>query len=533
MRHIPLLATCLTIGSLSAQQVDWLTSSAVDFDLNPGMPRHTLASAPEHLVSMRTETVSIIYGNTVFGTVVLEQLDPATGDTWLSCILTDSVSVGSAVVSPVGIAYFSGSFMGDALEFCDGSQLAGLGGAFTLNHFVMAWNLNTGQPLWSRNLDLTFPNIIEPAALAVDPEGNLWYAAMNFTEGRIVQLDFFGDEVQTRTVSGIRRFGTLSFDPWGGLYVSGSCENGTLTFAGLGFPVASVEGYNMFLLRYRPDGSAGFAQFGEDVTFTDPTVVATGDGHAYLAGQLNLDGEVWPGLSFAGMDWGTDVFIAKLDSTGQFLWGREAHPAGGGISGDIERAHGPCIAVGADNNVYFTGSTRGSVEWTTGVTSGGPVITERRLTVVAFDPDGIPQWAASSGPSTWFVTGQSITASAESDAVHFVAHVAGEITFDPFTVNSNTGQAAVFGRISVLSTGVGDTPLHGTMQVWPNPAAEVLYVEMDETALVPAELLNSAGQRVRSYTLAPGRNSIEVGGLTPGLYLLRTAVGKRVRVVVE
>ncbi|MCW5898759.1 MAG: T9SS type A sorting domain-containing protein [Flavobacteriales bacterium] len=495
--------------------------------------RWPLASAPEHLVSMHTETVSIIYGSTVFGTVALEQLDPATGDTWQSCILSDSVSVGAAVVSPVGIAYFSGSFMGDALAFCDGSQLAGLGGAFTVNHFVMAWNLNTGQPLWSRNLDLDFPDILEPAALAVDPEGNLWYSAMEFSQGHIVRVDFFGEDVEVRTIDGIRRFGTISFDPWGGLYVSGSCENGTLTFGGQDFPVASAEGYNMFVLRYRPDGTAGFAEFGTDVTFTDPTVVATSDGHAYLAGQLHLDGEVWPGLQFEGMDWGSDVFIAMLDSTGQFHWGRETHSSGGGITGDIERAQGPCIAVDAGHNVYFTGVTRGSVEWTTGVVSGGPVITDRRLTVVAFDPDGSPQWAASSGPSTWFVTGQSITASAEADAVHFVSHVSGELTFGPFTVNSDSVQAAVFGRISVLSMGLGDTLAQGAMQVWPNPAANMLYAELDGTTVVTAELLNSAGQRVRIITLAPGRNSIDVAALSAGLYLLRTARGDAVRVVVE
>jgi hypothetical protein len=532
MRTIQLLAACLSIGTLNAQQVDWLTGDPVGFDMNPAMPRHTIASAPEHLVTMRTESVSFIFGNTVFGTVALEALDPALGDTWLSCTLSDSVSVGAAVVSPVGIAYFSGSFMGDALEFCNGSQLPGLGGLFTVNHFVMAWNLNTGQPLWSRNLDLTFPNIIEPAALAVDPDGNLWYSAMNFTEGQIVQLDFFGEEVQTRTVSGLRRFGTLSFDPWGGLYVSGSCENGTLTFADQGFPVESDEGYNMFVLRYRPDGSPGFAQFGDDVTFTDPTVVATSDGHAYLAGALHMDGEVWPGLQFAGFDWGADVFLAKLDSTGQFLWGRESHPADVGITGDVERAQGPCIAVDALDRVYFTGAIRGVVDWGEGVLSEG-VIPDRSLTVVAFNTDGTPQWAATSEPSPWFATAQSIAATAETGAVHFIGHAASAFTFDGHTVGADMAQTAVIGRINALTTGITEQPGMVGMHAWPNPASDVLFVEVEPTAVLPAELINSAGQRVRNITLQPGRNTVNMGGLAPGLYLLRAVDGSGVRVLKE
>jgi hypothetical protein len=289
----------------------------------------------------------------------------------------------------------------------------------------------------------------------------------------------------------------------------------------------------MFVLRYRADGTAAFAEFGVDITFTDPTVVASNDGHAYLAGAMNLNGELWDGLQFEGSDWGSEVFIMKLDSTGQFLWAREGHPAGSGITGDVGRALGPCITVDGENNVYFIGSTRGEVEWAGGVVSGGPGLTQRRLTVVAFDPDGIAQWAASSAPGPWFVTGQSITCIAGSNTVHFVGHVSEELTFPPFTVNSGGGQAAVFGRINVLSTGLAEAPAPGTITVWPNPVADVLFVEVEATVVLPAELFNSAGQRLRSITLLPGRNTVNMGGLAPGLYLLRAVDGSRVRVVKE
>jgi len=532
MRGPLTLTACLFLFNIQAQQVDWLISDPVGFTLNPGMPWHAIASAPEHLVAMRTVDVSSIYGNVVFGTVALEALDPATGSTWLSCLLGDSVSVGAAVVSPVGIAYFSGSFLGDALEFCDGSQLLGLGGLFTVNHFVMAWNLNTGQPLWSRVLDTDFPDLIEHCALAIDPEGDLWFAATEFTESHIVEVDFFGEDVQMRRVEGTRRLHSISFDPWGGLYASGSCENGTLTFGGQQFPVSSDEGYNMFVLRYRPDGTAGFAQFGEDITFTDPTVVATSDGHAYLAGALHLDGAVWPGLQFEGTNWGGDVFIAKLDSSGQFLWGREAHPADAGISGDVERAQGPCIAVDAEDHVYFTGAIRGVVDWGAGVLSEG-LIPQRSLTVVSFDTDGTPRWATTSAPSQWFVSAQGLTATGAPNAIHFAAHAADELTMGAHTVGASGQQTAVFGRLSDLSTGI--PPAHATSElfVWPNPVADVLFVEVDATTVLPAELLNSAGQRVRSVSLLPGTNAVNVGGLAPGLYLLRVLDGRAVRVVKE
>jgi len=529
-----LLSLALLVGPVShAQQVSWLNEASVDYISNPGMPRHELASAPGHLAAMRMADVSLIYGTHIFGTVVLDALDPATGAVGLSCAVSDPVSVGAAAVSPQGIGYFTGAFAGDALVLCDGTQVPSLGSALTVNHFLLAWDLATGTPLWCRNLSIAHPNGDEVPSLAIDPDGHLWYLVRDLMSGKVVRVDAAGNDVEERTLSGVRRFGTLSFDPWGGLYVSGSCENGDLTFGGQSFAVESTEGYNMFVLRYRPDGTAGFAQFARDFTFTHPTVAATQDGHAYLAGDLNLSGGLWGGMPFTGTNWGDDVFIARLDSTGHFLWGLEAHPTDEGITGDVQRAHGPCIAVGSEGEVYFTGSTRGMVGWGNGVVSGGAGITSRRLSVLAIAPDGVPQWVANSAAAGLFVTAQTITSGAEADAVHFVAHTSGDLTYGPFSVNSDGDQAAVRGRIAGITTGVHTKPASTDLHAWPNPTTGLLHIERMGSLPVPADLMNSAGQRVQRVSLRPGRTTVDVTGLAPGLYLLRIAGEEALRVVVE
>ncbi len=533
MRSIITLFIALAPAFLNAQEVTWLTASPVEYSMNPGMPRHTVASAPGHLVTMRMVDVAFIYGNAPYGAVAIDALDPATGGTLLSCLLLDSVFVSAVVVDPTGIAYFAGRFMGDVFEFCDGSQLAGIGGdLFTQNQFLLAWDLVSGSALWMRNLSATYPQGEDVPSIAIDPEGHPWYIMQDFLEGRVVRVDDAGNDVEIRGISGIRRFGTISFDAWGGLYVSGSCENGTLTFGGQGFPVSSAEGYNMFVLRYGPDGSAGFAQFGKDVTFTNPTVVATSDGHAYLSGSLHLDGEVWPGLQFDGTNWGADIFVVKLDSTGQFLWGREGHPADVGITGDIMQASGPGVAVDAADNVYLTGANRGVVDWGNGVQCTG-VIPGRSLSVVAFAPDGTPQWALSSAPSTWHVEAQAIAATAEPGVVHFIAHVADPFTMGVFTVGAEDQQSVVVGRITEVTTGLEAVVGSTGLQSWPNPATDVLFVEWPGSTVMSGGLLNAAGQQVKHLTLVPGRNVVGLGGLTAGPYLLRLADGSTVRVVVE
>lgn len=531
MRHTLYAIGFILSFQATAQQVDWLTAAPMSFSLNPAMPDQALASAPGRLVAMHTVSNSLIFGQTLYGEVALDALDPVTGGVLLSCLLGDSVSVGAAAVDAAGIAYFTGRFMGDALEFCDGSQLAGIGGdPFTENHFLLAWDLTSGSALWMRNLSSSYPAAGDVPSLALDPDGSLWYIMQDFFDGRVVRVDASGSDAEVRDISGIRRFGTISFDPWGGLYVSGSCENGTLTFGGQGFPVESDEGYNMFVLRYKPDGTAGFAEFADDVTFHNPTVVATSDGHAYIAGDLLLQGTEWGGITIGGPNWLYDLFLAKLDSTGQFLWALESASTGGGITGDMYRAKGPCVVVDANDNPYLFGTLRGVIDWGNGVVSNGLTLGARTMSIVAFAPDGTPQWAATSTPGP-FQQSQTITALAETDALHFAGHTNGTLTYGAHTVGTGGAQAAVVGRIGDLSTNVGELHSEAQLSAWPNPVRETLSIQ---TAIPQAgNVINAAGQHMRSLKLLAGMNAMDVSGLAPGLYLLRGSEGARLRFMVE
>lgn len=315
--------------------------------------------------------------------------------------------------------------------------------------------------------------------------------------------------------------------------MSGSCENVTLTFGGSGFPVDSEFGYNMFVLRYRPDGTAGFAEFAKDVIFSDPMVLATADGHAYLAGSLQLPNVQWGNIQFNGPDWVNAAFLTRLDSTGQFLWGVQHEGLGGTVTGDLAPARDTWLALDAEDRPVLMGSLRGTVDWGNGVFSGGQGIDQRSVTVVAFAADGNAQWAATSQPGDPHVTARSVTAGTAPGVVHFMGHAAGEITFGAHTVGSELVHTAVVGRISGVGTGVVDLPGGPILRAWPNPVAEVLYMEVDATTALPAVLWSSAGQRLRDISLQPGRNTLNAGGLAPGLYLLRTVDGGAVRVVKE
>ena len=533
MRNFTIALSSLLVTFSQAQQVDWLTSAPVAYTSNPSLPDQVLASVPGYLVGMRQTTGVFIYGQTVYGGAVLERIDPANGAQLWSCFLSDSINVGSAAVSQDGIAYFAGRFMG-MLGLCDGSILSAVPGQSQWNEnlFLIAVDLNNGLFLWSRNLSLVHDQATSVASMAIDPQGQLWYGVSEWGVGKVVRLDDQGNDVETRIIDGVRVMGTIDFDPWGGLYVSGSADNSGFAFGGQAYQNYGTTGYSMFVLRYRPDGTAGFAQFADDITFQNPTVVATTDGRAYLAGDL-LDSTSWGGIHFNGPDWVSAVFLTELDSTGQLLWGVESDPSGGTLTGDIFRAKGPCIDVDGSNNVYLMGTLRGIIDWGSGVVSNGLTIGAQTMTIVAFAQSGTPQWAATSQPTGFFSEARTLAVTAEPNTVHFAGHLNTGFTFLQQSTNTGGAQAAMVGRLDGLSTEVKDVATEQGFAFWPSPAADVLYVEVEGTETRPVTLLNSGGQVVRSVMLSTGRNTLDVSSLSSGLYLIRMADGRSLRVVKE
>lgn len=524
-----LLSLALCTG-LSAQQVDWLTSASIDFNMNPGMPDEVLASAPGFLAHLRQLDSQLIYGQRLYGTLAVERLDPATGAVLWSCQLSQKVHPSAAVVSPDGILYISGSYMDD-MQLCDGSAMSGLGGQFTENYFIVAFDMGSAMLLWERGLSTSYPNASDIPSLAVDHDGHLWYAEEEWGMARVIRVDAMGNDVETRLIDGVRRIGTISCDPGGGMYVSGATDDAGFAFGGSAYQPTSVTGYRMFVLRYRPDGTAGFARFATDQTFQNPTVVATSDGHAYLGGDL-LDSTTWGGnIHFHGTNWVYDAFITKLDSTGQFLWGVESAPSGGPITGDMYRAKGPCIAVDPADNAFFMGTLRGLVDWGNGVVSDGLTFGVGTLTIVGFAPDGTPLWARTSTPNGGFSQAQTLTAMAEAGALHFAGHIGSEFIFPPETTNTGGAQAAMVGRISGLSMGTHALPATDGLLAWPNPTTDVLHITWPGTTTLPAQLLNSAGRTLRHFSLKPGTNTIPSDGLPAGVYLIRVSDGTTLRLV--
>ena len=159
-----------------------------------------------------------------------------------------------------------------------------------------------------------------------------------------------------------------------------------------------VGGYDVFLARYNPDGTLGWATSaggtGDDNAYG---LAVLSDGCAFITGKFEDTATFGAGesgetsLTSAGFNGDCDVFLARYDSDGTLRWAKRA----GGPSTD--RAFD--LAVLSDGSAFVTGSFHG-------VATFGE-FRERRLTSVACDdaflarynPDGTISWAKSMGGS--------------------------------------------------------------------------------------------------------------------------------------
>ncbi len=136
-------------------------------------------------------------------------------------------------------------------------------------------------------------------------------------------------------------------------------------------------------------------------------------------------------------------------------------------------------------------------------------------------------WIAGGESYAWFFDG---TTAIGGDSASHIATSTGSyhaLVTDAFGCEWNSDTVIV-----VLNVGLTEEQGAG-VRVWPTPATGVLNVDLRGMRNTPAELINGAGQRVRSLTLRPGVNVIDLAGIKNGLYVLRSADGSVVRVVVE
>ncbi|MBL4755903.1 MAG: T9SS type A sorting domain-containing protein [Flavobacteriales bacterium] len=216
----------------------------------------------------------------------------------------------------------------------------------------------------------------------------------------ILKLDALGNFLWAASVGGAgwEEGASISIDASDNVYVIGSF-GGTIDFdPSVGtYDLTSSGAHDVFILKLDSQGAFLWASSMGGATSSDRGNSISNDalGNVYMTGQFDDLADFDPGVDTFNLTPVTvnasDVYVAKLDSLGSFLW---AAAVGGTFSSD----RGYSISNDASGNVYVTGRCSGTVDFDPGVgtynlTANGGM----DAFVLKLDSQGSFLWAATIG----------------------------------------------------------------------------------------------------------------------------------------
>lgn len=161
-------------------------------------------------------------------------------------------------------------------------------------------------------------------------------------------------------------------------------------------------------------------------------------GNVYYTGYFNGTVNFNPGgaynLTSAGQN---DIFVSKLDASGNFVWAFKL----GSTTNDV----GYSIALDASNNVYVTGSFRGTVNFNPAGTFNLTAAGSDDIFIAKYDATGAFLWAKRIGGTSVDVA-YSIAVDASAN-VYTTGYYIGTVNFNPggtFNMTSNSSSADMF-----------------------------------------------------------------------------------------
>jgi hypothetical protein len=381
---------------------------------------------------------------------------------WANSLGGTEYDIGNAVATDAqGNVYTTGYFVGTA-DFDPGSKNYDLTAVGDIDVFVSKTDA-AGNFIWAMQLAGVDDELA--TGIAVDKKGNVYVtgyfegtadfdpeptASYNMTSAGsldifICKLDASGTFVWARQMGGVTDDAAfaLALDSKGNIYTTGGFSDIADFDPGVGTYTLTAGGFtSAFISKLDPSGNFLWAKnfggasdnnWGNGIT-TDSkdNVFTTG----YFDGAADFDpGITTYTLTSAG---DVDVFISKLDSSGNFNWARHF----GGINPD----RGYAVKTDASGNVYTTGSFYSTCDFDPDVTVSN--LTSRGnedIFISKLDASGKFVWARGIGSGS-NDAGYSIDVDAEG-AVYTTGYFSDGADFDPGTgtfVFSTSGGTDIF-----------------------------------------------------------------------------------------
>lgn len=423
-----MLFVLLAYGKVLAQNTIWINTQYHNIQFNPELTQFpSCVDKSGNSFHTAIDLFKVSYGQAYYGDVSLKKFSQS-GIKQFEKMLSGKVTVTMLSTDRRGNIYLAGSFM-DTLRIDPVSYILNTGAGFNLNYFILKLN-SDGSFVWSKNISVLYGQFSVIQALNVI--GNHLYAGiLDFTSGGIRKFDLDGNEISNIVQNPVRIISSIIGDNYGNIIAGGSCEMGNVTF---GNQTASAPFiYNVYFVKYNNTGVFQWVRMVEDITFQFVDLACDSRNNIYAAGDL-FD-SVWFGnIRADGRQWVYDFFLTKIDPSGIFQWVKEVPNHKGPPTGDARKGHLTSLTVSPDDEIFFSGIIRGTVNWGNNistVSSGG-----MDALLLRYDTDGVILSAKKFG-------------GASNDRIDCISSDSNS----DLIMSGNFAQSAVFDTIPVSGTG--------------------------------------------------------------------------------
>ncbi len=472
----------------------------------------------------------------------VQKLDEYGNLLWVFSMGAEIHDVGESIaIDPSGNIYVTGYFQG-TVDFDPGPGINNLTSNGT-NTFVLKLTPE-GNFLWAKCMvGIEYSN--NGHSISTDAFGNVYvmgvyHGTVDFDPGpgtTLLTNEGAGDIfVQKLDASGnllwIRSVGGESFDiGWssttddaGNVYVTGYFSE-TADFdpsSGI-MNLVSNGGREIFVLKLGASGDFHWARsVGGTGQEQGNSIAVDPSGNVYVTGyfQGEVDFDPGPGSTILNSVAAVDIFVQKLNASGNLLWAISA----GGYNHDAGRS----IVTDPLGNVYLTGYFQGTVDFDPGpgiknlYSSGAEDIFVQKM-----DASGNLLWAISAGGAA-HEQGNSILVKS-SGLIYITGFFQSTPDFDPspetsYKVSSGLEDVFVL-KLDESPVGIADIDHDLEVKIFPNPTKDNLNIESPQK--VQIEIFDSFGRLIISRLENSQTESIDLSAYASGVYYVRISSGNR------
>lgn len=524
------------------QDLDWATSiGGIDWDSGKSIATDNFGNV--YVTGEFRDTVDFDPGINTFNLIsggnqdiFITKLDSSGGLIWAKQIggsqSTSFEQANCIHLDEKGNIYVTGSYMGQA-DFDPGNNTFFItsSGAGVFTSFICKLD-KFGNFVWAKQLGGTLAS--ESNSIAVDQNGNVYTTGYfdgiadfdpgintynlvvnGYSDIYISKLDSLGNFVWAKQIGGNSgEFGTaISLGLNNSVYISGS-YNGTVDFdPGSGvFNLSSPVGdQEIFIAKLDSQGNFSWAkQIGGEVGYA---LSSDNNGNIYVSGYY---------------DW-NDISISKFDALGNLIWAKQIGPY---ICYSIE--------VGANEHIYLTGKFFGTRDFDPGSnTYNMTALGDVDAYISKLDSSGNFIWAKQlGGTSQWTqVEGRSIAVD-PSENIYTVGSFNYTVDFDPSSITYNLSAIQSYDiyihKMNPISLSTLENSFEDNLKIYPIPTEGNLMLEFGKIfENINLVLRNTLGQILDVKSAHHiSRMEIQVDEAS-GIYLLEISDQKNQRAVVR